>query len=206
MLRYIIVGLLVGWGVAIPMGPMNLEIIRRNLNYGLQAGLRFGLGICSADLTYLILLNLGALTIISHSRLMGVIGILGAMVLIWFAYKTFKMPAVSNPEVKPAAPSWHNLRDGYLLTLLSPFTILFWTSMSSQIAVNAVASQHAMLGIAIGVILGTNSWMIGFNLVLHRTRHYISAKTMAYFNLIGGMILLGFAVYGIIAAIKLLSV
>lgn len=203
MLHYLLVGLLVGWGVAIPMGPMNLEIIRRNLHYGLKAGLSFGLGICSADLSYLILLNLGALAILSHSRLMGVIGILGALVLIWFAYKTFKMPLAKNPEPKPGIRSWHNLRDGYLLTLLSPFTILFWASMSSQIAVSAVAAEHAMLGIALGVILGTNSWMVGYNLVLHRTRHYISARAMRYFNLIGGVILLGFAAYGIIEAMKL---
>lgn len=51
-------GVLVGFGVAIPIGPMNLEIIRRNLNFGLSSGLSFGVGIISADLTYLLLLNL----------------------------------------------------------------------------------------------------------------------------------------------------
>lgn len=203
--HYIVVGLMVGWGVAIPIGPMNLEIIRRNLHFGIKAGLSFGLGIVTADLSYLLLLSLGAFTILSYPKLMAGIGIVGAIILFWFAYKTLTMPAIYNPEAKQSSPSWHNMRDGYLLTLLSPFTILFWASMSSQIAVSAVSAPHAMTGIGIGVMLGTSSWMLGFNWVLYKTRHFISAKTMHYFNIIGGVILLGFASYGVIKAIELLS-
>jgi L-lysine exporter family protein LysE/ArgO len=205
MLHDFLIGLIMGWGVAIPIGPMNLEIIRRNLRHGISAGLQFGLGICSADLTYLLLLNLGALTIISHSRIMGIVGLVGAMIMAWFGYKTLRMktPTAREGQLQHSI-SWHNLRDGYVLTLFSPFTILFWLSMSSQIAVHAVGSQpHSMLMIGLGVVLGTVSWMIGFNLVLHRTRHYLSAKTMHNFNLIGGVILIGFAIFGVIQAIKL---
>ncbi len=33
-ISHLLFGLLLGWGAAIPIGPMNLEIIRRNLRYG----------------------------------------------------------------------------------------------------------------------------------------------------------------------------
>lgn len=192
-----ILGLLVGWGVAIPIGPMNLEIIRRNLTFGWPSGLSFGLGICAADVTYLLLLNAGALVWFMHSQWMGVIGVLGSLVLFWFAYQTFTMPPATYALSRQAPEAlWRQVRDGYLLTLLSPFTILFWASMSSQIAVSSQGAK-SMVWMVLGVMSGTVSWMGGLNTVLHFTHHRLSPTTMHYLNLSGGVILLGFAIFGL---------
>ncbi len=198
-------GLLIGWGVAIPIGPMNLEIIRRNLRFGLPAGLSFGLGIISADLSYLLLLNLGFLTVLIHTPvIMLPISLGGALILIWFGIKTLRMPAPTLAvKQSPSEPLWKNTRDGYLLTLLSPFTILFWASMSSQIALSG-STPHTVTAMTLGVMSGVSSWMIGLNLVLHITRHRLSAHLMHQLNRGGGLILLGFALFGLYKSLHFL--
>ena len=190
-------GLLIGWGVAIPIGPMNLEIIRRNLRFGLPSGLSFGLGIISADLTYLLLLNLGILAVLIHTQaIMLPIGIAGSAILFWFGIKTLRMQPPNPHSIQTKAePLWRQSRDGYLLTLFSPFTILFWASMSSEIAISD-SGPHHMIAMALGIMTGVISWMIGLNIVLYFTRHRLSAKIMHILNRSGGIILLGFALFG----------
>jgi L-lysine exporter family protein LysE/ArgO len=191
-------GLLIGWGVAVPIGPMNLEIIRRNLSFGLRYGLSFGTGIVSADLSYLLLLNLGILTVLAHHPMMLTpIALAGSVILFWFGLKTLRMPPLSihnNPAFKQLISQ--HIRDGYLLTLLSPFTILFWASMSSQIAVSG-SGPHRLLIMSLGVMTGVCSWMFGLNIALHLTRHRISPRVMHALNRTGGVILIGFACFGL---------
>ena len=37
-------GILLGWGVAVPLGPVNVEIARRTLRGGFRAGFFLGMG------------------------------------------------------------------------------------------------------------------------------------------------------------------
>ncbi len=197
-------GLLVGWGVAIPIGPMNLEIIRRNLTYGLPSGLCFGLGIVSADLTYFLLLNLGILMVLVHNKMVMLpVGIIGSFILLWFASKTLRMQPGSykTSRAKPG-PLWRQICDGYLLTLMSPFTILFWASMSSEVAINS-SGPHSMLAMVFGLMTGVTSWMMGLNIVLHFTHHRLSDRIMHILNRTGGFILLGFAIFSFYQAMHL---
>ena len=71
-----ILGLILGWGAAIPIGPINLEIIRRHLSFGMIFGIAYGLGACIADLCYLILLMSGALILLQHPLVLKIIGII----------------------------------------------------------------------------------------------------------------------------------
>ena len=194
-------GLILGWGVAIPIGPMNIEIMRRNIRFGTRYGVAFSSGACSADLTYLILLSLGALPFLRYPMVFNVISILGAIVLAWFAWGTFKLKPhhadlAVNPEILKRFVG-KDFAQGYLMTLTSPFTILFWASVSSQVTWLSKDHPHAWLFAGTGVLLGTFSWAFGFNAVLHHTKHKISDRWMNALNRLGGVMLLGFAIVGV---------
>ena len=88
------------------------------------------------------------------------------------------------------------------MTLLNPMTIVFWASVSTQIATLSYHGVAAAVYVGVGVLLGTVSWIIGLNTALHIIRHRISAKVMHYFNIAGGVILIGFAVFGFIHAMR----
>lgn len=200
MLHLFVFGLLLGWGVAIPIGAVNLEMIRRNLHYGTLAGFGLGLGACCADVTYLVLLSLGILTFLHHPWILKIIGIGGSFILTWFAYKTLRMPAISMSEKilqeVPERPIWRNIFEGYLITLINPSTIVFWLSISVTITITTHSIEYATLYASLGVLSGTLSWVIALNAFLHFTRHRLSKRVIQYINLSGGIILLLFAITG----------
>lgn len=190
--------ILLGWGAAVPIGPINLEMMRRNLTYGARFGVGIGLGACSADLTYVVLLCVGALALLNHAVTLQIIGIIGSCILAWFGWSALRAKALTIGDTgnKPAsiAKSW---LEGYLLTLINPFTILFWASVSAQLLTLTAAHSTAILIAATGVMLGTFSWVCIYNTVLHITRHKLTPRAIRGLNIAGGLILIGFSLYGL---------
>lgn len=202
-ITHFIFGLLLGWGAAIPIGPMNLEMIRRNLNYGTSYGVALGIGACSADITYIILLGLGALTILHHVTLLKIVGIVGSLILAWFGFSSLRLQnnqlkndvkELNNSSHKPL---WRHTLDGYILTLINPYTILFWSSIGAQIALISRGTHYAIVYASFGVLIATLSWIISLNTALHYTKHRLSTTTMQLLNYLGGFLLLGFAALGL---------
>lgn len=193
--------ILLGWGAAVPIGPINLEMMRRNLTYGARFGVGIGLGACSADLTYVILLCLGALALLNHALVLQIIGAVGSCILAWFGWGALRAKAlvIGDTGKKPAsmAKSW---LEGYVLTLINPFTILFWASVSAQLLTLTAAHSNAIIIAATGVMMGTFSWVCIYNGVLHLTRHKLTPHAIRGLNIAGGLILLGFSAYGLFKA------
>lgn len=203
-MHFLFVGILLGMGAAIPIGPVNLEIIRRNLRFGTSYGVMLGLGACGADVTYLLLLCAGALTLLQYPQVLRAIGFLGAFVLAWFGISAFRSSKASTKEHVLPSPSLLRYGvEGYIITLINPYTILFWASISSQISITAVHHLYAIFFIGAGVIIGTVGWVVVLNGLLHFTRHHLSATVMTWLNYIGGFILLCFAAMGILRAVQI---
>lgn len=191
--------LLLGWGAAVPFGPINLEMMRRTLNGGFWQGFSLGLGACLADITYVVLLLLGAFALSGHALFLKLLGLGGSFILLWFGYQAFtakvnetrgEKSQVLNIEKPPILA----ILEGYGLTLVNPFTLLFWASVSSQLMALTVRSSLSTLGLAVfGVCVGTFSWVTLFNGVLNLTRHRLTPRLMNGLNKLGGGLLCCFA-------------
>lgn len=206
MFHSLTLGLLLGWGAAIPIGAINLEIIRRNLYFGTPIGLSLGCGACMADFTYLLLLFYGILQWFHSPILLKSFGICGSLVLAWFGWMALhqksEMQKNNLSRKNKSVSCWKHWRDGYLLTLINPYTVLFWSSVSVTLASN-MQTSNAIVYAGIGVLLGVFSWVFALNGLLHFTRHRISHHTMQKINFVGGVILMSFAVIGLWRAIML---
>ncbi len=197
-MQSLLYGILLGWGAAIPIGPINLEITRRNLNYGTAYGVTFGTGACFADLTYLVLLALGALTLINHPIVLQVFGIVGAIILAYFGFMAFRMHVKEKKTHQKKRSIVGNCLEGYVMTFINPYTVLFWGSISSQIV-----SLTSVVAAGLGVIVGAFSWVLALNTAVHFTRHKFSPNVVKWLNRFGGLIMFGFAIYGLIHAFQL---
>lgn len=205
ILEVLFMGVLLGWGAAIPIGPINLEMIRRNLSFGTRFSLVFGLGACTADLLYLVLLSYGALSLLTYPLVLKTIGIIGAFILVYFAYGALTaQPSESHSLSKNEAQSlYQHYFSGLLLTLSNPITILFWASISAQVVALTLTHPQALVYAGLGVIMGTVSWVLALNVFIHFTKHKISNRVINIFNKIGGVLLLGFAAFSILTALGL---
>lgn len=197
----LLIGIFLGWGAAIPIGPMNIEIIRRNLWIGTSYGVAFGFGACSADLSYFILLSAGALTFLTNPIAIKLIGVLGSLILVWFGIMALRLKVSDSFKIQKAnyqssRPNWTHALHGYFMTLINPSTILFWSSVSAQIALLAHQKSNSANFAALGVIIGTISWMVVLNIVLNFYRQKLTSRAMLWLNKSGGFLLLAFAAIG----------
>lgn len=196
-------GLILGLGAAMPLGPVNFEIMRRNLHFGTPAGLLLGLGAACTDLTYLIILSLGAITLLTHPDLLGLVGIAGSSLLFWFGIQAMRVdPQDSGPPKKLKKKRYYrHWVEGYLMTLLNPMTILFWASVSTQVALQTHTHAESAWWMGAGVIFAAYGWAVCVNMILHFTRHRIHTETLKWINRIGALLLVFFALLGIYRAL-----
>ncbi len=135
-------GLVLGWSVAWPPGPVNAEMIRRGLTRGFRPAAAVGFGACTADFLWALAVAGGA------GALAGLPGVRPALagvslVLLLFLAWTFLSGAFRawqrsrHPQPAIAAPvakeRFAGTRGGYLLgltmALASPWNIAFWLAV-----------------------------------------------------------------------------
>ena len=123
-----ITGILLGLGVAIPIGPLNILI----MNYSLSSfgrGFALGMGAMSADILYFVLLSLGVLVVFDNPWIFKSIAIFGAIFLLYMAWACYKNASKMVAKIS-CAERGENLLACYLkglgLNSINPFIVGFW--------------------------------------------------------------------------------
>ena len=187
-----ITGILLGLGVAIPIGPLNILI----MNYSLSSfgrGFALGMGAMSADILYFVLLSLGVLVVFDNPWIFKSIAIFGAIFLLYMAWACYKnaskmLAKISNTERGESLLACY--LKGLGLNSINPFIIGFWLSLSSVIA----SSANWMIA-ALGVLLALFAWVVGLSLVTSLARRIISAKVARIFSYVSAVLMLFFTAF-----------
>ncbi|MCH9812525.1 MAG: LysE family transporter [Epsilonproteobacteria bacterium] len=180
-------GLLLGYGAAVPLGPINVII----MNYALKSykkALMMGLGAMSADITYLALILFGVLKLIEGTAYIKIITILGALFLLYLAYTTYtnrhKDINIKSEKEKRLLQVYMK---GFMLTFLNPYTVGFWISVAT-LAEQAEAYHYLVVGLIFAIL----SWIILMPLVIYRTKHLFSERVLSSFSLFSSVVLVTF--------------
>jgi threonine/homoserine/homoserine lactone efflux protein len=190
----------VGIAVAAPVGPMSLLCMQRTLRQGRAQGLAVGAGIAAADFSYAVLGAFG-LTALSSVLLAGgqALRLAGVLVLFYFALRIILSRTETAPRTGTAGAAWRGFASAYLLTLANPPTILFFAALFAAIAPPAAAS--AAIVFATGVFAGSLIWWIMLTAIVAGTASKLSPPVLRGINLLSGLALIGFAVYGLVRAL-----
>jgi len=166
LLGLVLTGFLLGWSVAWPPGPVNMEIVRRGSLHGFWSGYSLCLGGVTGDAVWAIAIFAGtailATTLLQSGILMGVsltILLLLAMHYFWTAFLDMRHWRAGNEHVRSAAID--SARSGFglglVLTLTSPWSIAFWLGVSGLIDTGSVSSPAIALLIA-SIMVGAAAW------------------------------------------------
>jgi threonine/homoserine/homoserine lactone efflux protein len=200
-------GLLIGFSIAAPVGPIGVLCIRRTLAQGRIYGLVSGLGAATADACYGSIAALG-LTLISAFLIdqANWLRLIGGSYLCYLGIKTFRSkPAAQAAEV---AARGRGLLGAYtstlFLTLTNPLTILSFAAIFAGLGAGAASGNiwSALLMVA-GVFLGSCAWWMILVALTSLFRSRLSTVGLTWVNRMSGGIILMFgviALYGIIAA------
>ena len=189
-------GLILGFAIAAPVGPIGVLCIRRTLADGWLTGLLTGLGAATADDLYGGVAAFG-LTAVSGALVaqQGIIRVVGGALLCYLGIRTLlAKPAAATTS----AHDKRGLAGAYLstvgLTLTNPATILSFAAVFAGLGLvgagGSMAAAPALL--TAGVALGSACWWLllsgGVNLL--RTR--LGAGVLRWVNWASGALLLGF--------------
>ena len=188
-------GILMGLGVSVPIGPVNVLIMSYALRSYTKA-LCLGLGAMSADMLYLALSALGISQLAKIPIVFACISVFGAAFLLYIALGIYR-DAKRSVHLQSVERGSHVavFGKGFLLNIFNPYVIMFWLSVSVSIG-------RERFGLALaGLVCGILSWITLFALAVYKSRAKISDRAARAFAYISALILLFFALKLIYAVI-----
>jgi threonine/homoserine/homoserine lactone efflux protein len=188
-----IVAFVTGLSGAASPGPLLTWNCAAAARYGAWTGPRMVLGHAAVELPLVIALALGLAPFVRQPFLLGVLALVGAVVLVWLAWQTFRsLPSLPDPLAlrtsgQPEGGRWRDaFSAGALLSLGNPFWTLWWATVGAGLLTQALVA--GALGLAVffsGHILADFGWYGLVSLAMARGVRYLSRR--AYQRLMAGL-------------------
>jgi L-lysine exporter family protein LysE/ArgO len=189
-------GVVLGLSIAMPIGPINVEIIRRHLGQGFAAGLLLGLGACSVDTAYIVLISLGLISAKPSPMVQNVLAFAAAAILVVLAAmilrsarSSARSAAASTAANDRPTHRWRHYVVGVAMTAVNPMNLVFWFG----IIVSGQNTSDPHLGpwpTVAGVMCGTTCWVLGLNLALIAGRRLLRPGVLVAINVLSAGVLL----------------
>jgi threonine/homoserine/homoserine lactone efflux protein len=187
-------GLIIGFSIAAPVGPIGILCIRRTLAEGRTAGFLSGLGAATADGLYGCVAGFG-LTVVStfliDQRFW--IQLIGGVFLLALGVKTLR----SIPSRDAAAASANGLVASYVstffLTITNPMTILSFAGIFAALGVADTGGDlSAAALLVLGVFIGSAAWWLLLSGGVGLVRERVTTEMLRWTNRLSGIILVVF--------------
>jgi threonine/homoserine/homoserine lactone efflux protein len=207
VLDVVVQGLAVGVALAAPLGPINVEIVRRALRDGFLSGWLVGLGAVSADTIYCALVVGGLAPLADRVALRVPLYLAGVVVLGYLGVSGIRS-ALSGDAVAAAGPTARaSYVTGFLMAAASPMGIVYWLSIGAALVASAVerSGRDAAPLLVAGVFAGIVCWVTFLSGLAQVGRRFVSDGVMRILTGVGGVVLVGFAVWFAVAAGRALA-
>src|ERR1043165_7678736 len=153
---FFIKGLIIGFSIAAPVGPIGVLTIKRTLTEGRTSGFVTAMGAAFADAAYGAVAGFGLVAISSFLLEQGfVIRLIGGLFLIYLGVKSF----LSKPATKEAAVASKGLLNNFIstffLTLTNPSTVFSFTAIFAGLGLASMTADYSSsMSIVVGVFAG----------------------------------------------------
>jgi threonine/homoserine/homoserine lactone efflux protein len=208
-------GLVIGFSIAAPVGPIGVLCIRRTLAEGRLTGLLSGLGAASADAFYgaVAAFGLGLVRRFLVDQ-QGPLRLVGGLFLCYLGLRTWLAPVRTDLSSQPdlgrdvALVRSRGAAGAYLstlfLTLTNPITILSFAAIFAGLGLGT-AGPGALPGAVLvaGVFAGSGTWWLLLSGLVGLVRHRVGPDALRWINRLSGLVILGFGVLALISFINL---
>ena len=189
---------IIGFSIALPVGPVAVLCIRRTLGAGPLGGLATGIGATVADTIFGAIAVFGITFVADFiNRNEFIVQLIGAALLIAMGvyYAGHRPPSIGDPVATDrehkSATIVRFLVSSFFITLFNPLTL---GAFAAVFAASGVGSQitdnpTAILAIA-GVALGAAGWWLLLTVLAQALRRYVSQSSLQWLNWITGGLLL----------------
>ena len=194
-------GVMIGFAIAVPIGPVGILCLRRALNEGRLAAWLAGFGAAIADGCFGAAVVIGAATV-SHflHDYTTPLKLFGGVFMLILGIRAWRMVSFSLPatEDRPRPSALSLLKDfstTFLITITNPGTMLGVAGTFAALGpVEPLTAPSPMGAMISGVLVGSLLWWGILTELAMMVRHRVTASSMRRFNRISAALLLLFAV------------
>ncbi len=200
---FLLRGLVIGFSIAAPVGPIGVLCIRRTLAEGYASGLASGLGAATADAIYGCIAAFG-LTFISSflvSQRMW-LRLVGGVFLCCLGLKTLLKKPVEQAVAAKEVGLVGAFASTFFLTLTNPITIISFAAIFAGLGLAGDSGSYLSAGVLVsGVFFGSALWWLllsgGFGIF----RSKFNPTGLRWVNRISGAIITGFGLLALASVI-----
>ena len=191
-------GLLIGFSVAIPIGPMAIVCIRRTLGSGMLAGVMTGLGAATINVLFGALIILGVDELAPLMASFGhVLSLAGGIYLLRSAALAFRCQPVILPEstgivTSPLAAYGSAL----VFNATNPMSPVLIIALITPLLGTTAPSPTEAIALLSGMFVAAATWWVCLSYGVNLVRSRVSAKMLFMFNQAAGVLL---TIYGALA-------
>ncbi|MDD4721402.1 MAG: LysE family transporter [Acidaminococcaceae bacterium] len=198
---FFIQGVVLGFSIAAPVGPIGVLCIRRTLTHGMLSGLISGLGAATADAVYgfIAVFGVSAVSVLLLDYQTN-LRFVGGLYLLYIGYKTFKAtPRTNHLEEKAKNEGLLKAYASTLfLTITNPLTILSFAAIFMGLGLSMKGVNYiSAFSLVVGVFIGSMLWWLSLSGILSVLRHNFSQRRLKLVNKISGFIIVGFGIFSL---------
>ena len=198
---FLFIGIIIGFALALPIGPMGILCIRKTIADGHLSGMIIGFGAATADALYGFVAAFG-LTIISDALITQQVWIrlIGGAFLCYLGVKTYRAKSANSSQPLNGKGFIGSYVSTFLLTLTNPLTIIAFVGVFAGFGLrNGELSVGSAATLIAGVFLGSSLWffLLSYGVTLFREK--INATGLGLINKISGGLIFIFGVVAILS-------
>ena len=186
-------GSIIGFSVAMPVGPVGVLCIQHSLRRGVRAGLMAGLGAASADAFFGCMAGFG-FSLLSHAWIHYQVWLqmAGALILWCLGIKIFTSQPLQMQNTSLSFSHRRIFLSTFALTLANPLTFFCFTALYAGLGITP-ADQDLLPGVilTLGVLSGAAVWWIALTFGISFASRKLNLYFFSIFNRIIGLILAG---------------
>ena len=194
---YLLRGIIIGFAIAAPVGPIGVLCIQRTLNRGASFGFVSGLGAATADACYGIIAAFSVAAVFNFLSAQKVwFSLAGGLYLGYLGIKAFRTVPDSKIEASNGMGRLSAYLSIFVLTLTNPMTIFAFAAVFAGFGFgNTDGNYWNAVLLVIGVFTGSALWWLTLSGITGLIRRKFKTTHLAWVNRVSGVVILGFAVY-----------
>lgn len=197
-ITYLMIGILVGFAMAIPLGPLGIMCIRNTLSKGHLQGLMIGLGAATADMIYSSIAAFG-LTAISDGldtyRIL--IRILGGVLLLFIGVRTFRTKPKDPKLTITNGGSVKSYISSLGITLTNPSTIFAFIAVFATFDLTKGITIISSSALVAGIFLGSSLWFLVLSSGVALFRKKLDHRGLSWANKIAGVLIFASGIFAV---------
>ena len=201
---YLLKGLIIGFSLAAPIGPIGIFCLRGTILYGTRRGFVIGLSGALGDVIYALAAAFGLKLIfnlvVANQQWMR---LLGGIMLICAGIYTFRSQSRTNLTLNRRLRETRVFISTFFLALTNPLTLFAYAAAFSAIGANKVIGDPvSIIMLIVGVFFGSFLWFSLLVWFSHTFKEKVTTRGVYVINKVAGSLLVLLGTIGVIFGLK----